>query len=300
MRLRVLAAVLGGLAGAMLPGIASAEDTVTSETREFEHLASAALGRDLTYALYLPPGHATSGQLYPAAYLLHGVDGNHLEYLHDGKLQAVLDGLIASHRVPPMIVVMPQGDTSWYVDSKEVGGPGDYATAIGRELPAEIETRFRALPEPRGRAIGGFSMGGFGALRLAFAQPFRYAASASLAGAFWTRVTPTTVMDDARLGRIFQGSFGRPFDSARFVERNPFWMADGLAGASHPPAVFLASGDADRFGGAATTTQLAEKLKAMAVPVQLRLYPGDHDWGTWSAALPDMLVLFGAAFQNGG
>jgi S-formylglutathione hydrolase FrmB len=287
---------LAALIGVLHVGMASATDTAESETREFEHLASAALGRDLTYSVYLPPGFANGTLRYPVAYLLHGVDGNHLEYLHDGNLRGVLDALIAERRAPPMIVVMPQGDTSWYVDSQAVGGPGDYATAIGEELPRAVETRLRGLPEREGRAIGGFSMGGFGALCLAFAQPFRYAAAASLSGAFWTRVTPTTVMADWT-DRIFQGSFGHPFDAARFVRSNPFWMSESLRGAAQAPAVFLASGDADRFRAYVATAELDEKLRAAGVAVQLRSYKGDHDWGTWGTALPDLLEFFGKALE---
>jgi S-formylglutathione hydrolase FrmB len=266
-----------------------------SEVRQSERFASAALGRDLEYAVYLPPGYAAAARHFPVAYLLHGVDGNRLEYLQDGGLQAVLDGLIAAGRAPPMIVVMPEAESSWYVDSRDVGGPGDYATAIGRELPEHIERTLRAETQSRGRAIGGFSMGGFGALRLAFAQPFRYAAAASLGGAFWTRVTPATVMEDWT-DRIFMGSFGRPLDAPRFIRQNPFWMVDGLRGAAGVPAIYLASGDNDRFRAYVATEELHGKLAAVGIPSKLRIIPGDHDWGTWGAALPEVLEFFGAAF----
>jgi S-formylglutathione hydrolase FrmB len=277
------------------PGDAPPADT-GSQVREFERFVSPALGRELVYAVYLPPSYASSRTRYPVAYLLHGVDGNHLEYLHDGKLQPVLDGLIAAGRVPPMIVVMPEGGNSWYVDSKDVGGPGDFATAIGHDLAAHVEATLKAIPAAGGRAIGGYSMGGFGALRLAFARPFRYAAAASLSGAFWTSVRPTTVMQ-SRADHIFSGSFGRPFDGARFMRQNPFWMADALRGAAGAPAVYLAAGDADQFRAYVATTELQHKLETLGMASRLKMYAGDHDWGTWGAALPDVLVFFGAAFQ---
>lgn len=282
---------------ALLLGAGAASAETGSTVREFERLDSRALGRALTYSVYLPPGHSPA-ERYPVAYLLHGVNGNHLEYLHDGRLREILDGLIASGRSMKMIVVMPEGETSWYVDSADVGGPGNYATAIGSELPALVEATLGGMKEARGRAIGGFSMGGFGALRLAFAEPFRYAAAASLGGAFWTQVTPTTIME-GWTDRVFQGSFGRPFDPARFIAANPFWMAAGLRGASGAPSVYLASGDNDRFRAYVATTELAKQLAAAGVPTTLRMIPGDHDWGTWGVALPEMLEFFAAAFRGG-
>src|SRR5579859_5371134 len=107
--------------------------TSASEIREDEHFASAALGRDLAYALYLPPGRDAPGRRFPTLYLLHGVDGNHREWLEEGHLRESLDRLIGVGAVAPMIVVMPDGDNSWYVDSKGLGGPGDYASAIGQD-----------------------------------------------------------------------------------------------------------------------------------------------------------------------
>jgi len=71
----------------------------SSQVREFEHVANRALGGDLVYALYLPPGYDDSVRRYPVLYLLHGALGNHLEWLHSGYLQETLDAMIADGRV---------------------------------------------------------------------------------------------------------------------------------------------------------------------------------------------------------
>ena len=107
-----------------------------SQVRESERVASRALGRDLAYALYLPPGYGDGDRRYPVLYLLHGFNGNHLEWLHAGYLRETLDAMIADGRVEPMVAVMPEGENSWYVDSKSVGGPGDFETAITEDLVA--------------------------------------------------------------------------------------------------------------------------------------------------------------------
>ena len=76
-----------------------------------------------------------------------------------------------------MVVVMPDAGNSWYVDFAAVGGPGDFETAILDDLPQAIEEGMPVRRQRGGRAIAGLSMGGFGALRLAFKRPDRYCAS---------------------------------------------------------------------------------------------------------------------------
>src|SRR5581483_6939692 len=205
-----------------------------SEVKQFEHAWSPALGAELLYSLYLPPGYAASGLRYPTLYLLHGKDGNHLEWLHTGYLRETLDALTAEGKVGPMIVVMPDAANSWYVDSKAVGGPGDYATALSVDLVEAIDHAYRTRAEPRFRGIGGLSMGGFGALRLAFQQPFRYAAAAGFSPALWAHLTPESDVGAERANRVFDGSFGRPFEVRRFLAASPLGMLEGLAAAKSP------------------------------------------------------------------
>ncbi|MBV9521155.1 MAG: prolyl oligopeptidase family serine peptidase [Alphaproteobacteria bacterium] len=279
-------------------GLAQPSEEGNSQIREFEHMASRALGGDLVYALYLPPGYAAGEARYPTLYLLHGLDGNHLEWLHTGYLRQTLDGLIAQHRVEPMIVVMPDGGNSWYVDSKDVGGPGDYDTAIGAELVAAIDQAFRTKPGPRNRGIGGLSMGGFGALRLAFQKPFRFAAAAAFSGALWTRLSSETVPRD-RLNTIFNGAFGRPFQIDRFLAQSPLKMAEGLIGEAKAPAVFLTVGDDDRFKLYLDTFRLFERMRQDGLSVEMRMTEGDHEWETWAAELPEALLFFDRQFRRG-
>ncbi len=271
----------------------------SSQVREFEHVASRALGGDLVYALYLPPGYDDSVRRYPVLYLLHGALGNHLEWLHSGYLQETLDAMIADGRVDPMIVVMPEADNSWYVDSKSIGGPGDYETAIAEDLVAEVDKTLRTKPDRWARGIGGLSMGGFGALRLAFHEPFRYGAAAAFSGAFWASVRPDTVLP-ARVDKVFAGAFGAPFDPARLIAANPLSMIDRLAEARAPPPVFLTVGDRDRFKLYLETFEVFRRMRERGLPVEMRMTDGDHEWSTWAAELGDALLFFDRHFKRGG
>jgi S-formylglutathione hydrolase FrmB len=301
-------ALISGLpaSGAGLPSLVAnqiaiaphAASPASSQVREFEHAASRALGGDLVYALYLPPGYDDGARRYPVLYLLHGAFGNHLEWLHSGYLQETLDAMIADGRVAPMIVVMPEAGNSWYVDSKSIGGPGDYETAIAADLVAEVDKTLRTKPDRWARGIGGLSMGGFGALRLAFHEPFRYGAAAAFSGAFWASVRPDTVLP-ARVDKVFAGAFGAPFAPARLIAANPLSMIDRLAEAKDPPAVFLTVGDRDRFKLYLETFEVFRRMRERGLPVEMRMTDGDHEWSTWAAELGDALLFFDRHFRRG-
>jgi S-formylglutathione hydrolase FrmB len=115
-------------------------------SRDFD---SAALGAKMKYSIYLPSGyHAPKQQKqrYPTVYLLHGVGDNERAWPSWRGVEATLDQMIASKALSPMIVVMPASKRSWYVDSADIGGPGNYATAVRDDLRAHIENAIAPAP----------------------------------------------------------------------------------------------------------------------------------------------------------
>jgi S-formylglutathione hydrolase FrmB len=124
-------------------------------------------GTDVGYNVLLPPGYATGDRRYPVVYWLHGLGGNENSdpaSLAPKALAAMQAGL------PPVIVVFVNGaDYTFYVDSPDRGVPA--ATILASELIAHVDATYRTIAERRGRAIEGFSMGGFGALHHAMTRP---------------------------------------------------------------------------------------------------------------------------------
>src|SRR6202012_1100038 len=98
--------------------------------------------------------------------LLEAKNGDANAWITQGHLQTTADALIEHKDMPPVVIVMPQGGTSWYVDRKE-----KMETAFFDDLLPEIETHYAVATQRSGRMIGGVSMGGFGALRYAMTQP---------------------------------------------------------------------------------------------------------------------------------
>ncbi|MBL8691397.1 MAG: hypothetical protein JNL04_19980 [Rhodospirillaceae bacterium] len=272
--------------------------TISGTSTVFEDASfdSPALRRPLGYALYLPPGYDGAGAALPVIYLLHGVGGDRYDWLRYGRLRETADRLIAERAIPPAIVVMPDGAVGWWVDSEDVGGPGNYETAIDRDLVGEIERRFAARSDPGGRAVGGLSMGAYGALRFALRPPRRYAAAAGLSPALWLRIAPDTPTDE-RLQRVFRGAFGSPFRTDRFLALSPRAMIESMAREDVKPSIFLIAGSRDFPSLRQDTEQLSERLDRAGFSIRYRILDGGHDWQLWADALPDALTFLGDALR---
>lgn len=118
--------------------------------------------------IYLPPGYQEGTRRYPVIYLLHGHSGHPGDFFN----AAALDALIGSGKVPPLIVVMPSGENvyggGFYRDSPVTGHWGDY---IAKDLVNFVDAHYRTLARPGGRAVVGFSMGGYGAIYMGMEKP---------------------------------------------------------------------------------------------------------------------------------
>ena len=258
---------------------------------------SPALGRPLTYSLYLPEGGAAGR---PVLYLLHGHGADHREWLDLGRIEATLDRLIAAGEIRPVVAVMPDAAESWYVDSAERGGPGDYATAIADDLSAHIERAYGA--DEAARAVAGLSMGGFGALVLGFTRPERYTTVAALSpavfrpgGVSWAHWSLGATA--AERERWFAEVFGDPFSFAIYRRAQPFALVGDLDAAA-APRLWLAAGDDDGFGFELGTVEMFLALRARGIPVELRIADGGHDWTYWRSVVADLLRFIDAGWPS--
>ncbi|MEM7406409.1 MAG: alpha/beta hydrolase family protein, partial [Pseudomonadota bacterium] len=270
-----------------------------AELRLSQSFHSAALNGPFEYSVYLPPDYVEQpGRRYPVVYLLHGVGDNEKAWPKLGQVARIADALYAQKETSGLIVVMPDGKVSWYVNSAEAGGAGDYETAVMQDLVGHIDANYRTIAKRGSRAIAGHSMGGFGALRLAFRYPDQFVATAGLSPALWSRVTPETRLSE-RQEKIFRGSFGSPFDPERFLAREPRAYIETLKAADPKPVILLHAGDDDFFGIYKSTTALFARLRDEGLKAELRIGDGGHDWRYWRTVLPEVLKRFSTEFGAG-
>ena len=132
-------------------------------------LPSKILERAVPYCVLLPPSYdAEKTRRYPILYLLHGLGDNEEFLVHSGGMNLVED-LWEQHQLGEMLIVTPAGGVSFYINSHD--GKRRYEDFFLREFMPGVEKRYRALAGRGSRGIGGISMGGYGALHIAFQHP---------------------------------------------------------------------------------------------------------------------------------
>lgn len=136
------------------------------------HYFSKALGMQTAANVLLPEGDQHKGP-FPVFYLLHGLSDDHTIWLRRTSIERYVQSL-------PLIVVMPSGGRGFYSDAREGFA---YDTALTRDLVGYIDQIFPTRAERGGRCIGGLSMGGYGAIKLALTHPDLFCSANSHSGA---------------------------------------------------------------------------------------------------------------------
>jgi S-formylglutathione hydrolase FrmB len=140
---------------------------------ELEYL-SRALHRSVSFSFYLPDGEQAGPPPFPALLQLHGAYDTHHAWLYRSKLAIYLEQL-------PFVVIMPNGELSSWANWRNPAEP--YEDFIMKDLIPFCERFFSIRPGQW--AIGGLSMGGYGALRLGLKYPDRFASIYAHSSAFW-------------------------------------------------------------------------------------------------------------------
>ncbi len=148
------------------------------QTAKTVKMDAPSIGRKTAYNIILPADYETSGdKRYPVLYLLHGLTGNYRNWAGMGAARAA--------RGLDLIVVMPDGGNSWYVNWAE--STDDQHNAwddfITKDLINHVDATYRTVATREGRAINGLSMGGFGGLTLGLRHPDLFCAIGSHSGA---------------------------------------------------------------------------------------------------------------------
>jgi endo-1,4-beta-xylanase len=145
-------------------------DRTEPEGSRYRTFQSKTINGEVSYLVYLPPEYDRREiKRYPVLYELHasgGTPARDARGILTRLAPAIRDG-----RIPPMIVVFPNGlrGATMYSDSKDGAYPVE--TVIVKDLIPHIDATYRTIASRDARALDGFSMGGFGAAHLGFKYP---------------------------------------------------------------------------------------------------------------------------------
>jgi S-formylglutathione hydrolase FrmB len=251
---------------------------------------SQSLGREVTYAVHLPPSYVSSGaRRYPVVYALHGLFEGPGFWERRG-LAPILESLWQKGEVPEMVVVAVDGDNSFFVD----GPAGHWETMVTRDLVSHVESTYRITPGRPGRGALGISMGGYAALRMGLAHPDVFRAVATHSAMLLEKM-PTA---DSGAGRgqmaSFNKVFGDPIDAVLWAANDPLALAL-KADPKTAPALSFDCGSEDRYGLFAGNRELHRRLEARGVAHEFGLYPGDHGYEYVRTVLDKSLRFLGRA-----
>ena len=252
--------------------------------------SSPSLGKDVAYAVQLPPSYATAAtRRYPVVYALHGLFEGPGFWERRG-LAPMLETLWQKGDVPEMVVVAVDGDNSFFVD----GPAGRWEQMMSRDFVAHVESTYRVIPGRPGRGVLGISMGGYAALRMALAHPDLFRAVATHSAMLLEKI-PTAEEGAGRWHMAaFQKVFGTPIDAALWSANDPLALA-AKADPKATPALYLDCGTEDRYGLFAGNRELHRRLEARGVAHEFGLYPGDHGYEYVHTVLDKSLRFLGRA-----
>ena len=245
--------------------------TETSYIEQNATLESKLLGRAIEYRIYKPADTTLKPTIM--LYLLHGHGGDHMDWFQKGEGQAgtILDSLIRSGTIPPLVAVSIDAGNSWYVDR-----PEPMRTFYLEELLPHIEETYLEQA-PLTRLIAGNSAGGYGTLGLIMAEPELFDAAILLSPAAYYPLPPA--ISSSRKVEAFEvkGSFNDSVWKQLSYQAN--WP--GNLSSDNSPFIHLSVGDDDAYNIVPVVSRLQQLLLEEGIENELRITDGGHDWECW-------------------
>lgn len=263
-----------------------------SIVKEGLSFTSELMKRKVRYSIYLPDGYETSLRTYPVLYLLHGYTYDETSWIQFGKIQEITDHCIDENQLSKLIIVMPDGGTTWY--QNDLAGNARYENFFTKEFIPYIEKTYSVKADKRFRAIAGFSMGGWGALLLSMKHTDLFSSAAGINAAIYTdEQLAEGSLDQKRFDEVFGSLYGRGLKGYQRINeayrRNaPLHLLSdsGIAGLK-TVRYYLDCADDDFL--IAGNMKFHELMTLKKIPHEFRVRDGSHTWEYWRTAMPELL-----------
>lgn len=234
---------------------------------------SKVLGKWTSMHVLLPEGGTPP---FPTFYLLHGMSDDYTIWLRQTRIEMYA-------REWPLMVVMPDGHRGFY--TRNENGP-DYARHFGEELIEFVERNFQAKRSRSGRCIGGLSMGGYGALRLALGYPEKFGSVHSHSGAVLHGAKEYRKANEGEMRRVFgRRPAGSDHDLVRLARR--------AAAAGRLPKMRIDCGTEDFL--LEDNRGFHAQLRKARIPHDYAEFPGSHNWDYWDLHVREALAFHAKA-----
>jgi S-formylglutathione hydrolase FrmB len=263
---------------------------------ECNSVPSKILARGVPYCVVLPPSFdADKTRHFPILYFLHGLGDNEQFFIHSGAWNLVED-MRDKGELGDFLIATPEARSSFYINARD--GKSRYEDFLVQEFFPYIEKHYRVASGRANRAISGISMGGYGALHLAFRHPQLFSSVSAHSAALINKL-PTFLAGaapDSPRSRVLGGVFGNPPDPSFWEQNSPIAMARtaNLVGVK----IYFDCGDEDDFGFDSGARALDTVLTERRIPHQFHIHPGRHDAVYFAEHLPASLVFHWRLFPK--
>ena len=259
---------------------------------ECNAVPSKILARGVPYCIVLPASFdADKTERFPILYELHGLGDNEQFFVHSGLWNLVEDQREGG-KLKDFLIATPAGGASFYINSKD--GRVRYEDFLLREFFPFIEKKYRVSPGRANHAISGVSMGGYGALHLAFGHPQLFNSVSAHSAALIEKLPAFVSTAQSPRSRILGAVFGVPPDIAFWSANSPLMLARSanLAGLR----IYFDCGDQDDFAFDAGAVALDKILTSRKIAHEFHIYPGRHDASYFAAHIPASLAFHSRLF----
>jgi len=208
---------------------------------------------------------------FPVLVLLHGLSDDYSIWHRRTSIEQIVATM-------PLIVVMPDGHRSFYCNDPNPGGCA-YEDHIVNDVVGFVDRTFPTVAEASGRAIGGLSMGGYGAMMLALRHPDVFSAVSAHSSAFH-------FTHRAIAGRADVSPYAASFPAGKY---DCFALAESFAAGDAELAIRFDCGADD--GLLEANRDFHAHLDRLGIDHQYAEYPGAHTWEYWGEHIRDTLAF---------
>lgn len=243
-------------------------------------IESNAMHKSFNCVIIKPDSYKKKKNKYPVVYLLHGYAGSYDNWI---KKVPELKDYVDDYQV---IIVCPDGQySSWYFDSP-IDTTMRYETYVGTEVVNYIDAHYRTLADKKFRAITGLSMGGHGALFLAFRHQNIFGAAGAISGG-------VDLMESRNRFDIMKRIGDTLTHAKEWHDMTVLNLVENYSNTSLK--LMIDCGIKDIFING--NRRLHQKLLDLKIPHDYIERPGQHDWNYWQNGIPYQLLFFKRFFD---
>ena len=238
---------------------------------------STILARPVRYCAYLPASFdQEKTRQYPVLYYLHGLGDNEQSLLNLGGWDLIED-LRRQGKIGDFVVLAPSGGHTFFLNSAD--GKVRYEDFLTKEFIPEMEKKYRVEGRRATRGVTGVSMGGFGALHLAFKYPQQFAAVSAQMPALIAEIPPNFAAGGpGSPGSMIGDIFGSPINVSYFERNNVFYFAKTDPAAElKRMKIYFNVGNNDDYGFEEGAQKLHQLLDSRGIGNEFHVFPGRHD-----------------------